>query len=223
MKKHTILWLTSWFPHPTDPLLGNFIQRQAEAVSPFCNIIVLYAVEGGETYEIGVETTNFTTVRVYFPKTNNSFLKFYRYLKAWSKGYNFIKNTEGVLIDLVHLNVAYPAGIWALWLHFHYKIPFIISEHWQAAGAAERVAGGRHVDAADGDGRRDVDRADAGGPEDRAVGMTSQKPPRVGQRQFACVQVFEVDVGQLGEGLPRQRRLARLARPGDGHHRESPG
>lgn len=125
----TVLWLPSWYPHRADPLLGNFIKRHAEAVSPLCEILVLYAVQGDKAYEIAVEKDKFTTIIVYFPSTKNPFLKLIRYVKAWSKGFNFIIKTENKP-DLVHLNVAYPAGIGALWLYVFHKIPFVMSEHW---------------------------------------------------------------------------------------------
>ena len=138
MKKMTVLWLPSWYPHRTDPLLGNFIKRQAEAVIPLCEVLVLYAVQGDRTYEIGVEKDKFTTIIVYFPSTKNPLLKLIRYVKAWSKGFSFILKTEKKP-DLVHLNVAYPAGIAALWLYLFHKIPFVVSEHW--SGFSPRKSG----------------------------------------------------------------------------------
>jgi len=49
--------------------------------------------------------------------------------KAHNLGYKAILKKANT-IDFVHLNICFPAGLFALHLKKKYKIPFIISEHW---------------------------------------------------------------------------------------------
>ena len=83
--------------------------------------------EGGD-FEIEVNQKTHFEVLVYFPKSNNPFSKFINQFRAYQKGYSLIKREWGTP-DLVHLNVIVSAGIYALFLHFFRKIPFIITEH----------------------------------------------------------------------------------------------
>ena len=41
----SILWLTSWYPNATDPFNGDFIKRQAEAVSLYQPLKILFVVK----------------------------------------------------------------------------------------------------------------------------------------------------------------------------------
>src|SRR5699024_10527666 len=72
------------------------------------------------------------TCIVYYPKTTIGFqvyaayLKKNKYLEALKKGYQYINSD----FDLVHLNVAFPAGMFARWLKRKYKTPYVITEHW---------------------------------------------------------------------------------------------
>ena len=65
-----------------------------------------------------------------------------------------------------------------------------------------------------------------GGPldlvEDGPAAEAGQEATGVGPGVFALVGGFQVDVLQVGEGGPAQRRLARLAGPGHGHERVLP-
>jgi glycosyltransferase involved in cell wall biosynthesis len=127
--KH-ILWLTSWYPHKNNSLFGNFVERQAKAVSAYANISVLYAVQHPENeYFIDILNDDFLCVKVYFPQTQNAVLKMLRYWKAWRMGYKQILKTKGKP-QCIHLHIMYLASIFALYLHYFYKIPFVITEHW---------------------------------------------------------------------------------------------
>jgi glycosyltransferase involved in cell wall biosynthesis len=115
---------------------GDFVQRHAEAVSLHCRVGVLYvlAEEGTKRYEVeSSRHKNLFEVRVYFPKSSrfSVFSRYQNYLKAHRLGYEAILKEMG-RIDLVHLNVIYKAGIFALELKKKYNIPYILTEHWTA-------------------------------------------------------------------------------------------
>ncbi len=135
--KTKTLWLPSWYPTRKNPFFGIFIQRQAEAVSAFSDVAVLHALASDtEGYEFEITKQPFLTVIVYYPKTSNKWLKFFRYFKAIFKGYKIIKTQWGKP-DLVHLHVIYSAGLMALWLNIFHQIPFVISEHWSGYRSKE--------------------------------------------------------------------------------------
>ena len=37
-----VLWLVSWYPNRLDAFTGDFIQRQAQAVSQYCEVEVVF-------------------------------------------------------------------------------------------------------------------------------------------------------------------------------------
>ena len=133
-KKINVLFLASWYPNKLEPQNGNFIQRHAEAVSTLCNIASLYVISSHDEDDYKVEkqwNNNVFEVVVYYKKTDKllPFLKYRRYLKAHQLGLDEIFSELG-RIDITHLNVFYPAGIFALWMKKKFDIPFIITEHW---------------------------------------------------------------------------------------------
>lgn len=75
------------------------------------------------------------TLRVYYKKVNAKTLllsqitKLNRLKKAYELGFKKLVETEGKP-DLIHLNVAMPAGIGVLQLVSEFKIPFVLNENW---------------------------------------------------------------------------------------------
>lgn len=123
------LWLCSWYPNRTTPYLGSFIRSQAKATAHFSDIIVLNVCgDTVEDYDIVVEQSDFLTIQVYYPNSNNIFIKAYRQTRAQQKGYEQIKQMVGKP-DIVHLNVIYPSGLFCFILSILEKLPFVISEH----------------------------------------------------------------------------------------------
>jgi len=138
MKKYNILFLTSWYPNKHKPQAGNFIQNHALSVSLFCNVYVIHvrANEQDEELEI-VETMNNDVLELvaYYKKYTGKFplistlIKFRNKIRAYKKTYKYlIEKVKS--IDLVHLSVFLPAGVFARFLFKKYKIPYIITEHW---------------------------------------------------------------------------------------------
>lgn len=131
-----ILFLPSWYPNKLFPQNGDFIQRHAVAVAGHCKVAVLYVLADPNASDFTVEQVwhkGVFEVRVYYPKISKwrAWAQFRRYIKAHRMGYQAILKEMGT-IDLVHLNVFYKAGLFALELKNKYQIPYIITEHWTA-------------------------------------------------------------------------------------------
>ena len=129
-KKIKALWISSWFPNRKDGLLGNFVAKQAQAVANQCDIAVVFVSDDAIVdYEIETSNEDFLKILVYYPKTSNRLMKFFRFMKAWKIGLQELKK-HSFKPDIVHLNILNPTGLVALYLHFFRKIPFVITEHW---------------------------------------------------------------------------------------------
>lgn len=133
-KQLNILFLASWFPNREEPQDGNFVQRHALATAKFCKVAALHVRSVKDLDQFTIEkrwNQNMLEVIVYFPKTIKilPFIKLQRYKKAHYLGYEAIVKEIGA-IDFVHLNVSYPAGIFANLLKNKYQIPFLLTEHW---------------------------------------------------------------------------------------------
>lgn len=135
MSRKEILFLTSWYPSKENPSLGNFVVKHAQCAAEVANITVLYATSSDSVHGIQVEDDiedGVRTIRVFYPKKEikipllSSYAQYQTYLKALKRGYDRIERD----IDLVHLNVAFPAGLFALELYRKKVIPYILLEHW---------------------------------------------------------------------------------------------
>jgi len=70
----TSLFVSSWYPNRTNPTLGNFVQKHAEASALKNKVIVLaiFPDPSIHTVEITEKTKgNLTEIIVYFPKKVN--------------------------------------------------------------------------------------------------------------------------------------------------------
>ncbi len=129
-----ILFLASWYPNPDEPQDGNFIERHAQAVGRHAKVAVLYvhSLASSKDFRLELkENKNILECRVFYPKTHryNFLQKLTNYKKAHRIGYQALLD-RFVQFDICHLNVFYPAGIFALYLKKKYQIPIIITEHW---------------------------------------------------------------------------------------------
>lgn len=136
-KKHKVLSICSWYPNEYNPTLGNFVQKHAECISLYDEVITLsiFPDTNSKVHRIQInEKENLIELIIYYPKKEkgirvlNLFLNFISHFKAFKIGFQKVKDKFD-LPDIVHLNVIYPLGIWAYWLKIKYKIPYVISEH----------------------------------------------------------------------------------------------
>lgn len=138
-----ILWLTSWYPNSTDPFNGDFIKREAEAVSVYQPLKILYVVKnqrkshpaGNDYPDTHTSYQNLEEHILYYSSVGNerSFLSRFNSLKAYfSRNLEFIKHLrkKNELPDLVHVQVALKAGLIALYLKWRHGIPYVLTEHW---------------------------------------------------------------------------------------------
>jgi len=131
--KH-ILYLPSWFPSRRNPYPGDFIKRHAEAASLYNRITVFYTAidETIKEPELVAEKVNenlFVYI-YYYPSVKNILSPVINGVKRFSalrKMYN--KIFTGPSPDLVHVHVAYAAGLFALYLKKRKGLKYIISEH----------------------------------------------------------------------------------------------
>jgi glycosyltransferase involved in cell wall biosynthesis len=134
--KLTVLFVNSWYPNEVLPYKGNFIQRHAQAVSLYCNVICL-SVQSRiqkEDYIIDKKLNNgVLEIIVYYKKLiSNSWFSYLRKTIRYHTFFNYgykVALKEFSNIDIVHLNVTLPAGLFTLYLKNKFKIPFIITEH----------------------------------------------------------------------------------------------
>ena len=131
-----ILFLCSWYPNRTNKNLGNFIQKNAEAISQFHEVTVLCLISDPNTKQIECvinDNNGLREILVYYPKIKykipifGSFIKAIRQYNAFKTGWK--KISEKGKPEITHLNVTYSAGIWAVFIKKIKGIPFVITEH----------------------------------------------------------------------------------------------
>lgn len=129
-----ILYLPSWFPTRRNPYPGDFIKRHAESASLYNRITVFYTAidETIQKPEIAEEkiNENFSVYTYYYPSLKGILSPVINGVKRFSalrKMYNKIFADSSP--DLVHVHVAYPAGLFALYLKKRKGLEYIISEH----------------------------------------------------------------------------------------------
>lgn len=121
-----VLHLPSWFPHEEKPLDGNFILRQIATVAPDTTSIIVHHTEQPFDQECAKMIDDRIIFRPIFTQRGTS--KF-QMLRAYDYEVEKIIKKYGKP-DLIHLHVALPLGVVALWLSYRYHIPLIVSEHW---------------------------------------------------------------------------------------------
>ena len=128
-KKLHVLFLCGWYPSKVFPTNGDFIKRHAQAISICHKVSVLHIVSREENKdEISIEIeikNNINTYIAYVKPSKNIFIKTSRFIQAYYK----IMISIGI-IDLVHLNSIFPFGLFALYMKWLKKTPFLVSEHW---------------------------------------------------------------------------------------------
>lgn len=116
---------------------GLFIQRQAESLTSYCDVAVLFIhAEKNCPNKLEVEFAEENKVRVmriYYqiPSGNfallNRLASFYRFYRTQSRALKSIRDFHP---DLVHAHVLTRMGLIAMRLGAKRNIPYVISEHW---------------------------------------------------------------------------------------------
>ncbi len=131
-----VLFLSSWYPNRVLSKNGNFVQKHAQAVARKTKVASLHVIsdEQAKGFEIHAkEQEGVYEVIVYYPKSAKwrPLKKYQMYMQAHRRGYAHIEAEWGA-VDITHLNIIYPAGLFAVELKKKHGIPFILSENWTA-------------------------------------------------------------------------------------------
>ena len=129
-----ILWLCSWYPNDADPFAGDFIQRQARAVSAFHKVDVLYVHKQINSKVPAVylkkEINPNLTEHIIYKKVRNEnlFFKITWLFKFFFIHIRFIRKNGRP--DLIHVQIPMKSGMIALFCKLFYRIPYIVTEHY---------------------------------------------------------------------------------------------
>ena len=136
-RKIRVLFLPKWYPHRYDPMPGLFIQRQAESLTPHCDVAVIYVHPDPDcpnSYEAEFSEENEVRVlRVYFKISSKpgsvigKAINLWKFYKANLKAIHSIRQFSP---DLVHAHVLTRMGYIAWRVSRKQNIPLVISEHW---------------------------------------------------------------------------------------------
>lgn len=128
----TVLFLNSWYPNRTNDTLGNFVEKHILAVSPHVNAYALAVFSDENCSELSLEIHKkeaYVELIVYYPKVNTlPFLKPYRFFKACLVAWKYLQKNK-IQPSLIHVNVAFPMALFALWLKRKYRLPVVVTEH----------------------------------------------------------------------------------------------
>ena len=136
-RRFKVLNICSWYPNDLKPTLGNFVQKHAESIALYNDVISLaiFPDSNIEKHRMTInEKNNLVELVIYYPKRIKGFIfinriiNFWNHVKAFRMGYQIVKD-KFQKPDIVHLNIVYPLGIWAYWLKKRYKIPYVITEN----------------------------------------------------------------------------------------------
>jgi glycosyltransferase involved in cell wall biosynthesis len=135
-----VVWLASWFPSRINVSAGDFIERHAHAVAPYVkhlSVIVVLKDDALPTNAVEIQQTQTGNLTIYTAYYGNSFwggivgklLSQRKYLSLQDQIFKLVLSATGKP-DLVHVQVAMKAGIFARKLKKKFGIPYIVTEHW---------------------------------------------------------------------------------------------
>ena len=141
MERLKILIIPSWYPNKKDPLWGNYFIKQAEALSEYADVTMLYVNRVGlkeiknlikEKKTDGYSSTKykFKFYKISIPnlKTLSLELSYKKYAKAAYNAYKKLELIEGVY-DVILVQSALPAGIAARYIYKKEGIPYVVHAH----------------------------------------------------------------------------------------------
>jgi glycosyltransferase involved in cell wall biosynthesis len=118
-------------------MMGLFVQRQAEALVPYCDVAVVYVhpdprcpnkMEAEFSEESGVRVLRiYLKIREGNPGVVNKVRNIWRYYRAYMKA---LRSIRAMQPDLIHAHVLTRAGVVAQRASTEFGIPFVVSEHW---------------------------------------------------------------------------------------------
>ncbi len=125
-----ILHIASWYPNPSDPRLGNFVEEHLKAIHRQLPVVLLTAFEHHED-DIRIEEEPFLHLQVLYRKK----WPVQSHYKALEDGYRRLQQL-GHHFKMAHLHVSWPSGI--AFQGFLKDLPYIITEHYSGYQAKRR-------------------------------------------------------------------------------------
>lgn len=135
-KKLHILFVASWYPNRNQPILGNFIQRHAQAVAATHNVSVVAAFSSTDHNCVDEHHEgNLSEFVAHYPKLKDGdlVLNKVRKVKAYRKAMREViqrsiaRHGEP---DIIHVHVAWPAALVVLPMAKELGKPIVLTEHW---------------------------------------------------------------------------------------------
>jgi glycosyltransferase involved in cell wall biosynthesis len=124
-----VIWLCSWYPNETDQFRGDFVQRQAKAVSQFASVSVFHVVITDFTKKESRVVSDSLTEHIQYVRQKNKVFDYFTIKKIHTFFLNDYITASGNP-DLVHVQIPMNAGLVALRWKKKYNIPFVVTEHY---------------------------------------------------------------------------------------------
>ena len=118
-----ILYLSSWYPTPENPFLGNFIKRQIELLSDDYAVTLVHLVPDTNTDQISVVLTKekrFKEYLVYHPRGRNGLQKLRNQKKALKEVFVKIE-----LVDILFSQILLPRALQFVFTKKHFNCPWV--------------------------------------------------------------------------------------------------
>lgn len=122
--KAHILIISSWYPTPEKPFLGNFVRRQAELLSKSYQVTVIHAYASEDKTELQEKNDLFRELILPYKKSEQRLSNYLRRRSAYTSLLKKIKRP-----DLIIGIVAIPSGAEFLRAKKRYHCPLIYMEH----------------------------------------------------------------------------------------------
>jgi len=127
VEKKNVLILSSWYPTPQNPFLGNFVQRQAQLLNETYNVVVINIYADNNLHKTTIfesEDNGFREILIAHKETSNPLKRRLLQKNALHKAFRIISK-----IDLIIGNIILPKGWQFSLAKKHYNAPLIYVEH----------------------------------------------------------------------------------------------
>ena len=131
-EKIKTLFLCNWYPHRYDLIEGLSAFKQAEMMTQYCDVRVVFVYADDKikkTEIIEKNTHGFEEIVIYYPKSKIKFFYIISYFIAYFKAYKTLKSKKW-LPDIIHVNVMTRTGFMAYLYKIFTKTPYVITERW---------------------------------------------------------------------------------------------
>ncbi len=139
MSRRKILFITAWYPTPSQPVWGVFVREHAKAVRLYDDVAVLHCLlpepalpQPYQTEQVSdpALTEGIPTYRVWYRAAPVSRTAYFRFLQSVNRAYQEIV-AGGFRPDVLHAHI-YEAGVPAVLLGKRHRLPVVITEQYSA-------------------------------------------------------------------------------------------